>query len=232
MLSLKLLDWCGLTLWLIAWVAYPLLSKVWARNQASLVGHTLIYRRLWMQNALAREQRVADAALIGNLMQTSTFFFSTTVLTLGALLASLGSIDQSLRVVISLPLAEQQSAVGAEIKMLVMMLVFVHALMRFTWALRQFNLVSILVGAMPSHPERMTDAAALSNADKAARLSELAGDNFSQGIRSYYYAVPVLLWFLNAWLLIVATLLISLVVFYMDFRSQTVRALAYTRDPS
>ena len=232
MLALKLLDWCALALWLIAWVSYPSLSRIWARNQASLVGHTLVYRRLWMQNALAREHRVADASLLGNLMQTSTFFSSTTVLILGALLASLGSIDEGLRVVTSLPLAEQQSAGRVEIKMLVMMLVFVHALLRFTWALRQFNLVSILVGAMPSHPERMNDSAALSNADKAARLSELAGDNFSQGIRSYYYAVPVLLWFLNAWLLIAATVLMTVVVFYMDFRSQTVRALAYTRDLS
>jgi len=72
----------------------------------------------------------------------------------------------------------------------------------------------------------MHDQRAVQNADQAARLVELAGENFSHGVRSYYYAVPVLLWFVNAWLLLGTALLMTLLLYWMDFRSATVRALS------
>jgi uncharacterized membrane protein len=226
MTALSALDLTAVCLWLLLWVGYPYFAGLLSHNRPNLLAYTHPYRQQWMQNALGRENRIADAALVGNLMQTSTFFSSTTVLILGALLALLGSIDEGLRIVASLPLAEQQTASHVEIKALVLLGIFVHALVRFTWALRQFNVVNILVGAMPSHGERMHDQRAVLNADQAARLVELAGENFSHGVRSYYYAVPVLLWFVNAWLLLGTALLMTLLLYWMDFRSATVRALS------
>ncbi len=227
MTSLSWLDSAILMFWLLNWAGYPYLARVLSHNQPNLLAYTHPYRRLWMRNALSRDNRIGDASLVGNLMQTSTFFSSTTVLILGALLALLGSVDQGLRVVSALPLAEQQSVARVELKVLIMMGIFVHALLRFTWALRQFNVVSILIGAMPSHAERNSDKAALLNADKAARLVELAGENFTHGIRSYYYAVPVLLWFINQWLMLGSVIVITVLLYVMDFRSATVRALAW-----
>jgi len=59
----------------------------------------------------------------------------------------------------------------------------------------------------------------------AGRLNELAGLNFTQGLRAYYYAVPMLLWLVNAWLLIGGAVGVTAVLYYMEFRSATVRAL-------
>lgn len=219
-------DVAALILWLASWAGYPYLSKLLSHNRPNLLAYTHPYRRQWMRNALGRDLRIADATLVGNLMQTSTFFSSTTVIILGALLAFLGSIDEGLRVVSTFPLAQRQTSVHIEVKALIAIGVFVLALIRFTWALRQLNVVNILMGAMPNHAQREQDPVALADADKAAKLVELAGDNFSQGIRSYYYAVPVLLWLINPWLFGVTSVVMTLVIYLMDFHSSTVRALA------
>ena len=111
-----------------------------------------------------------------------------------------------------------------ESKVLVMTLVFVYAFLRFTWSLRQFNLVNIMVGAFPGQRDRLIADDPMVAA--ASRLNELAGSNFSQGLRAYYYAVPLLLWLVNPWLLLSGTVVITVVLYWMEFRSETVRALA------
>ena len=124
----------------------------------------------------------------------------------------------------NLPFATRTTQDLLESKVLVMTLVFVYAFMRFTWSLRQFNLVNIMVGAFPAHRDRLVQDDRL--VQTASRLNELAGVNFAQGLRAYYYAVPLLLWLVHPWLLAVGTVAITLAVYYMEFRSATVRALA------
>jgi uncharacterized membrane protein len=60
---------------------------------------------------------------------------------------------------------------------------------------------------------------------QAGRLTELAGINFSQGLRAYYFAVPLLVWLISPWLMMAAAVLITLATYYMEFRSATVRAI-------
>ena len=61
--------------------------------------------------------------------------------------------------------------------------------------------------------------------EQAALLNDLAGSNFTQGLRAYYYAVPVLCWLVNPWLLVAGSVVITVVTYYMEFRSASVTAL-------
>lgn len=220
-------DWAGLGLWFLAWVGYAAWAERPSPHRPGLAGSLARYRRAWMREAYGRDPRIMDAALIGNLMQSATFFSSTTLLILGASFALLGTVERSTEVVEvmrNLPFATRVSQDLVESKVLVMTLVFVYAFMRFTWSLRQFNLVNIMVGAFPASRERLVPDDRM--IETASRLNELAGVNFAQGLRAYYYAVPLLLWLVNPWLLGLGSIAITGVLYYMEFRSATVRALA------
>jgi uncharacterized membrane protein len=236
--ALTLLDWLAISLWILSWSVYGLWAANSSLHNPSLMGTVAHYRRAWMREAFQRENRITDTALINSLMQSATFFSSTTILILGALFAVLGSIEKNsadiLDVVKSLPLARTVSHQLLEIKMLVLALVFVYAFLRFTMSLRQFNLINILLGAFPnklSEAERVSAARADQSLDhplvvQSAGLNELAGNNFTHGLRAYYFAMPLVLWLVNTWVFIVGTLVITFVTYYMEFHSATVRALA------
>jgi len=225
-ISIPTADFLSALLWIVCWLGYQWFAHFRAQHKVSLLSTLRMYRKTWMRNTLERENRIADVALVRNLMQSATFFSSTTLLIMGGLLAFLGTTEKSFDLVSSLPFAaKHQTAELLEIKILVMLLVFVHAFLRFTWSMRQFNVVCIFVGAFPNHATRMQDPTALNMAERAGELAGFAGEHFTQGLRSYYYALPVMLWFVNPLLFALTSLVITSVVFYMEFHSSTVRAL-------
>ncbi len=231
--AMTTLDWVGLGLWLLCWIAYGVWSTRASERQPSLMGTVAQSRRAWMREAYRRENRVTDSALISSLMHSATFFSSTTILILGALFAILGGIERNtelLDVVKNLPLARQASQQLLEIKALCLAGVFLYGFLRFTMSLRQFNLIAILIGALP--PDRSEPAETHPMVSKAARLNELAGNNFTHGLRAYYFAVPLVLWLVNPWLLLAGTALITWVTYFMEFHSATVRALSAPDGPS
>ena len=183
--GLNKIDWIALSFWLACWVFYGFWSSKSSLTQPSLMGTVAHHRRTWMREAYQRENRITDSALVNNLMQSATFFSSTTILILGALVAVLGSLEHNseiVGVVRSFPLARQVSAKLLEFKTLVLSLVFVYAFLRFTMSLRQFNLINILIGAFPAAKTHQIPGDKL--IDQAARLNELAGNNFTQGLRA------------------------------------------------
>ncbi len=226
------IDWLALLLWLGCWGAYGAWSAKASHIQPSLMGTVAHHRRRWMSEAFKRENRITDSSLTTALMQSATFFSSTTILILGALFAVLGSIERGgdiLDVVKALPLARQVSQQLLEIKTLLLASVFVYSFLRFSMSLRQFNLIIILIGALPPSAGDK-DALAYRQGElmtsQAAGLNELAGNNFTHGLRAYYFAVPLVLWLVNPWLFVAGTLLITLVTYYMEFHSATVKALS------
>jgi uncharacterized membrane protein len=224
---ITLADWLVLLFWLAQWVGYVYWAERSSNHRPSLIGSIHPLRHLWMRNSLQRENRIADASLVGNLMQSSTFFSSTTLLILGGLVALLGTAEKGVNIVSSIPFAVRPTYEAVEFKTVVMLFVFVHAFIRFTWSLRQFNVVCIVIGALPARasPEQHKGTTA-ALVETGTRLSEIAGGHFTQGLRSYYYSVPVLLWYVNAWLFAAASLTITVAIYYMEFRSATVAALA------
>ena len=86
-----------------------------------------------------------------------------------------------------------------------------------TWSLRQFNLLSILVGAAPLGERG--DAGIESYARRLAGANNLAGDDFNRGIRAYYFGLAASGWLLSPLLLSILAVLILLVLYRRDYRS-------------
>jgi len=146
------------------------------------------------------------------------------MLILGALVASMSYVQHAQDLVSGLPFTVKASARLLEIKMLLLVLIFVHAFFKFSWAIRQLNFCGILIAAVPKTPKDSPEQFA-TYINRIARITSYAGSNFNHGLRSYYFAVAALAWFLHPWLMVVATAWVIFVLYHREFKSKTLAAM-------
>ena len=96
-----------------------------------------------------RENRIVDSSLIGNLVQSVSFYASTTTYVIAGLIAVAGTVDRLVELTADLPFGHAAAREVMEVKVILLVAIFIFAYFKFTWSLRQFNFVSILVGAAP-----------------------------------------------------------------------------------
>src|SRR5690606_27506968 len=101
-----------------------------------------------------RENRIADANVIGNLERNASFFASSTLIILAGILTVLGSSDRALSLLADLPFVQETTRSLSEIKLLGLGVVFVYAFFTFSWCMRQYNFAAVLVGSAPMVGER------------------------------------------------------------------------------
>lgn len=222
--ALGRLDWIGLVTWAVLWLGYALWADQGGGRARSLMVSIALRRRAWMREAYRRENRITDVGLIGSLMQSATFFSSTTLLILGGLFAVLGTIEKSAEVLQGLPFAARTTQELLEIKALALTLVFIYAFLRFTWSLRQFNLLSILIGGAPL--PGASEAEQQSYVRKAGLINSFAGDDFNRGVRAYYFALAALTWLIQPVLFLLVTTAVVIVLYRRDYRSRTLAVVS------
>jgi len=217
-------DVAALLLFLVGWTGYVAFAVRHGKHVPSLQTSMDRFRREWMVQMVGRDNRMLDVNVMRNITRSSQFFASTTMLILGALLASMGYVQQAQDLVSGLPFTVKASARLLEIKMLLMVLIFVHAFFKFSWAIRQLNFCGILVAATPKTPKDSAEEYA-SHINRIARITSYAGSNFNHGLRSYYFAVAAMGWFLHPVLMIVATAWVIAVLYHREFKSKTLQAM-------
>lgn len=223
--SLTALDLAALIWFVVAWSGFALATDRGSLYKRSLSAHVNDHRLEWMRRMMERDIRIGDTNLVGNLMRSVAFFASTSVLILGGLAALLGTIGRLPDNLGIFPLWGTSSAEGAEIKVLLLALIFVYAFFKFTWALRQFNYCCVLMGAAPSVTDTVADEATEQAARRAARINELAGRSFNEGLRGYYFALAAMLWFVHPIAFAMGTIFVVLILFRREFHSKTLAAL-------
>lgn len=221
--QVPLFDWAALAWFFLCWVGYGWYAESTAHGARGLVGVSHTYRLEWARQMLRREVRMVDSALVGNLMSSVSFYANTTIYIIAGLMALWGTLDTAIRVTAELPFARETGRTLWEIKLLLLIGVFVFAYFKFTWSLRQFNLLSILIGAAPEISALAEDAERY--AQKMALVNTLAGDEFNRGIRAYYFGLSALAWFVQPWLFLVVTALVVAVLYRRDYASKTLAAL-------
>ena len=223
MLPLTWPDWLALLFLMVVWVAYQWHADYGTTGRPRVGREMDRYMREWIARMVERDNRMVDVNVLRNLTRSSQFFASTTMFILGALVALMGYAEQAASVVAQLPFAEQVSRRLWEIKVLVLLLIFVYAFFKFTWSIRQFGFASILVGAVHKPPKNAAEYA--TDIDRISVILGFANRNFNQGLRGYYFGVAALSWFLHPALMIAVTLGVLYVLHQREFRSQTLEAL-------
>jgi len=195
MLSLTLLDWIALAVFGLCWVVYALVvDRIPSIRAKSVIAAMDEHRRRWMISALPRENRIPDIAAIGNLMSSVTFLATTAIFILGGLVAMLA------------PFAVAPNPAMWELKIALLLVIFVRAFFELTWALRQFNYCSIVMGGIAAGTPT---ADAERRADMAAKVANRAARHFNTGLRAYYFGLAALAWIVHPLALIAAVLLVG-----------------------
>ena len=221
MIDIPVSDLLGLGWFVVLWIGYTVYADRHARRARSLRAVMHAYREQWMQQMLLRDNRVADVNILRNLLQGVAFFASATLLVLAGLLTILGSTDRAIEIVRALPFAATTTLLQWELKLIVLCTIFVYAFFKFTWALRQFNYCSTLIGAAPQGPD---DAFAR----RAAEMATHASKDFNQGLRAFYFSLAALGWFVSPWLFMVATTAVVVVLFLREYHSTALTVLSAT----
>ena len=223
-LSATGLDVVALVFLIASWIAYAAFASRHGRAMSSLHNRMDTYRREWMVRMIERDNRMVDVNVMRNVARASQFFASTTMLILGALIALTGYVQQALDVVSGLPFTMKGSARLLEIKIGLLVGIFVYAFFKFSWAIRQLSFCAIMVAAAPKVPAGDPEQYA-SRINSIAKITSYAGENFNNGLRAYYFALAALAWFLHPWLMIAGTAWTIAVLYRREFASRTLKAM-------
>jgi uncharacterized membrane protein len=218
-------DWVAVLLFFGGWVGYAVWAKRRAEVEHSVLATTNRWRRHWMLQATWRENRIVDSAVLQSLSASPQFFASTTILIIGGLLAVLSTTDKATELVREIPFAARTSVLVFDLKLVLLTAIFIHAFFRFTWSLRQYSFGAILVAAVPEAKAITDEAERQAFADRAGRVMGLAAETFNDGLRAYYLAFAVVGWFFSPWAFIACTLLVLVVLYRREFRSEVLAAL-------
>lgn len=223
LLGLTSLDVAAVLWFFACWVGYTFFSEWKGRRSPSLLARMDAFRLEWMQRLVTRDNRIVDTAIVQNLFQGNNFLASTAILVLGGLAALLGASTQAASVVATLPLAQASSERGFELKIMLMIVIFVYAFFKFTWAMRQFNFLSLMIGTAPSKGDDPWVIDAFVH--RAATLASLGGENSNRGLRAFYFAMAAMSWFLHPVLFMTASALVMAILYHREFVSRTLVAL-------
>lgn len=215
-------DWIGLGWFLVCWFGYEMIVERGWIGRKTVLEETHKLRLSWGRVMLTRNQRIVDVALIGNLLQSLSFYANTSIYIIAALFAALGTLDQLMATASELPFSRAASKEATEIKLLILISVFVVAYFKFTWSLRQFNLLSITLGSVPQEADEQEFEA---HARKFAAVNSCAGNDFNRGLRAYYFGMAVMSWMVSPWLFICSTMIIVFVLARREYSSPILKAL-------
>ena len=217
MLELSTLDLIALLWFTVSVFGYAQLADHTRLHERSVTAAMAHYRYRWMRMMLDRDMRMVDTGVQGNLLTSVGFFASTTIFVIGGLLASLGATDEAIEVMQALPLAAATTRQIWELKILLLVGLFVYAFFKFAWSFRLFNYCSVLIASAPPAPVPPEEAHKF--AKQAAVVNINGSRHFNRGLRTYFFALAALAWFLNAVAFIVATTWVLWIVYRREFRS-------------
>lgn len=218
LLSTPLQDLIAFGCFLVCWLGYGVGAKWLSRRRPSLISAVSVFRERWMRRICQRDTHIADATILSNLLRGALFFASTTVFILGGLIAVLGTGPKMAEVVAQMPHSVPSETWLLETKALILIAVYVYAFFKFTWSAWQYNVLSILVGAAPSD-DGAADGELSRYVESAARIATLAGDSYNNGLRAYYFSIPLMAWFIDPRLCLIVTLIVTVVLYRREFAS-------------
>lgn len=228
-------DWLALLWFFAAWGGYAWYARRKSGTRHSLLTATNHFRRLWLEQASVRDPRVLDGIITQSLSTTPAFFSSTTIIIIGGLFAVLGSGDRAAEFVRDIPFVARTSTLIFDLKLMVLIGVFVYAFFRFSWSMRQYTFVALLIGAMPDprqyhdadgNPKSETQGERAVMIDRASNMVGLAAETFNDGLRAYYLSFAAGAWFFSPSAFAVGTAVVIYILFRREFQSDVVNVLS------
>ncbi len=220
-LDLNPVDLIALAWFFTCWFGYAFYAEKRAATKPCLSNVLHRHRVRWMEQMIARENRVADASLLANLERNVSFFASSTLIILAGVMTALGAVDKFQGATNDIPWMVHTSKQVLQLKLVILGGIFIYAFFKFTWSLRQYGFACVIVGSAP-FKNGDTDK---SLPEHAAHVISRAAHAFNLGLRSYYFALSYLVWFVHPWLFILLSAWVVAVLFRREFKSRVLRAM-------
>jgi uncharacterized membrane protein len=224
LLPLSSLDVLAVLWFGLAFMGYQNLSRIRALEQRSIAGAVQRHRVQWMREMAKRDNRMADSHLMQQLGQGNAFFASTSAIAIGALSSLFGAGEKMHAMIEKLPFVTHTDAVVFDVKLLLLIAVFVYAFFKFAWGFRLSHYCGIMIGATPQASEA-NSAECEKHADAVSALIGIAADHANRGLRAFYFAIAAMTWIFHPVLFIVATTWVLAILVRRDYFSYSRRVL-------
>ena len=221
------IDLAALACLAAGWIGYQHLLALLGRYRHTLNDDMFDIRRNWMRVMLGRDNRITDAAMIGHVLSSASFFTSTTVLVIGGLMGALANAENVVHLVARLPFSPQPTGGIIQLKIVCILTIFIYGFFKFTWAIRQYNYLIALIGAAPLPPLDLDMTERLATI-YARHFSRAAGD-FNHGLRAYYFGLAGFAWFIDPVLVPFSVLLMLFVLVRRQIHSETLADITNAR---
>lgn len=228
-MPIYLLDVIALSCFFICWAGYTGFARKKAKTTNCIARCLHQHRVHWMYEVIGRDIRVGEAALLANLERNISFFASSALLILAGVLTLFAQVEQLESVIGSIPFTDAPNHAMVQLKLSLLALIFVMAFLHFTWSLRQYGFLNVMIGACPfdnsGENENLNKYA-----EQMATVQDQAAHAFNYGLRSYYFSMAVLCWFFHPLTFIFASLFVVYTLYNREFRSKSVKAITIAQE--
>lgn len=225
---MQAIDYFALTLFILAWTLYSHITNGTIRlfRRDSLTRIMTEYRRRWILNSLGRDLKMIDTQILAGLQNGTAFFASTSIFALGGCFALLGATEKVDAIFRDLPIAFHGGRTAFELKVGGLTGLFGYSFFKFGWSYRLFNYCTILFGGLPMLEEtRKNPVAARAAAERVIQMNAIAASHFNAGLRAIFLSIGYLGWFVNAYLFLITTAFVLVILIRRQFFSPARRVL-------
>jgi uncharacterized membrane protein len=205
-------------------LVYRVLAEWRPLERHSIVGAVQEQRIEWMRNMARRDNRVLDGVVLQGLSQGNAFFASTSAIAIGGLAAIMGSGEKVQGMLERLPYVARSTPELWEMKVLLLMAIFIFAFFKFAWAFRLSHYTGIMIGATPLVVPG-NEATCEAHAGRTATLIGIAAEHANSGLRSFYYAIAAMAWFFHPFAFVAAMSWVLGILIRRDFFSRSRRII-------
>jgi uncharacterized membrane protein len=205
------------------WGFYSRVLALFGRGSLNTQLHFVRQRWFQVHHGLHRQDRVFDAILLGHISNSISFFGSATLLVLAGLVGSLLNVNRIYVVAQELPFLAAMTSGLFTLYFALVTLILALCFFAFTYAQRKMSYTFALMGGLDEAPADTAEARIM--AEQAATVLTEAVRSINNGIRGFYYAVAALFLFAGPLAGVIATLVVTAVLYYRQLWSPTALAI-------
>ena len=223
------IDILALVTFFICWSGYTWFARSKAKTTNCLARCMNQHRIYWMYEVMKREVRVSEASLLANLERNISFFASSTLLILAGVLTLFAQVDTLKSVISSIYFTQTPSDFLIEIKLSLLAFIFVLSFFQFTWSMRQYGFLNVMIGAAPLDRTGENENL-LGYAKQMAKVQDQAAHSYNYGLRSYYFSLAAIGWFFHPIMFMFMSLWIVYTLYGREFNSKAVKSITVAQE--
>ncbi|MDH4229028.1 MAG: DUF599 domain-containing protein [Nitrospirota bacterium] len=209
------LDTLAFLVFLSFTIGYHMLYNYLVRRRPELIfkGKINLIRRAWVQKIFDENTGIVGVQTLRNINMAASFLATASVVLIGGLISLLLNLESTQHLFIGPGTGQVRDWLLA-IKLLTLIVLFAASLFYFSLCVRLLNHVGMLLGAPP---EAIRQATGYDATDFVYNLYAIAGRHYTFGMRSFYFLIPAVLWFLGPTPCILATVSVGFILMKLDF---------------